>query len=142
LRFALALACCAALLAAPALAQPNTLAGVWTFSTAPSGEAACTISGRAVLTAQRARNRHSVRMQVVQHCTVNDDVLTEQACEAVQTGAKLEIDCRIVEGPPPDEYLPDNFSLDIRTNDLMQGQLRSGWNAPALWRRGVDGAIS
>lgn len=121
--------------------QSVNLAGVWGFETAPESSENCVISGRAQVTPTSNANRFNVRMRVLQHCDVSEDVHTERECTATRTGQDVTIDCRLL-AEPSTPYLPDNFTLEIRSPALMEGHLVSGWIAPAAWRREGEAFVS
>lgn len=133
-----------AALAAPAQAQPAApnITGVWGFETESATDWRCVISGRAQVRAA-ARNRYDIQMQAVQHCEAfaDQDVRTEQTCTATQELSRLTLDCRLIT-QTEQEYLPDNFTLEIKSGALMEGLLVSGWVARAQWRRDGDALTS
>lgn len=131
-----------ALLGLPAQAQARIdLAGAWAFETAPETSDNCVISGRAQLAPTRRADRFNVRMQVMQRCDIGADIHTEQDCVATRTEQDVLIDCRLITAPET-PYLPDNFTLRLRSPSLMEGNLVSGWIAPAVWRRDGDAYVS
>ncbi|MDX2234206.1 MAG: hypothetical protein NW200_06880 [Hyphomonadaceae bacterium] len=61
----------------------------------------------------------------------------EQTCTARRNGDQLEVESVIVRVSPANtSYAPDNWSLTIRSADLMVGELRSADIANVEFRRG------
>lgn len=128
-----------------ALAQRNAapapnIAGAWSFQTAPydgDGDGrACTMRGTMTIAPTRSAGDFTCVFTAVETCPWGEWT-AEQSCTAKRTGAKLEITSTITKVTPPTvSYAPDNWSLTIRTGDLMVGELRSADIANVQFRRG------
>jgi hypothetical protein len=119
-----------AMLAAPASAQNNSLAGTWSFQSQSYGneEFGVIMSGAAVIE-RPSRGRYSIRMlvheQIVERETGRSRLLTaRQNCTGTQDGEQFSITCQMAE--PLEGYQPDNFVLQRGENaDQLVGALSS-----------------
>lgn len=123
----------------PTPAAPN-IAGAWSFQTAPydsDGDGQpCTMKGTMTIAPARTAGDFSCRFTAIETCPWGEWT-AEQTCTAKRTGAKLEITSTITRVTPATvSYAPDNWSLTIRTGDLMIGELRSADIANVQFRRG------
>lgn len=138
-RFASALLASAALCGA-ALAQPRSeapsIAGAWGFETAPYQSGSCRMTGAMTIARSRVANEYTCTFIATERCTWGE-WSAEQRCTARRTGDRLEIVSTIVKlTPPGTSYAPDNWSLTVRSSDLMVGELRSADIAGVQFRRG------
>ncbi len=130
------LACAGAAIAQPA--APNVL-GAWRFETARydvDNGGGCQMTGSMTITRGPSANVYACRFIATETCPWGE-WSAEQTCVATRTGAKLEIESTIVKlTPATTSYAPDNWSLTIRSSDLMMGELRSADIADVQFRRG------
>ncbi len=144
---ALALAAAVTLLAVTniASAQPRrevapSVIGAWRFETARFGIASdgagCRMTGTMTIAQGSRPNAFACTFVAVETCN-RGTWSAEQRCTATRTGDTLEIVSEIVRVTPANPgYAPDNWSLTIRSADLMIGELRSADIAPVQFRRG------
>lgn len=128
-----------------AVAQPQrqpatSVIGAWRFETAkygidPRGKN-CQMSGTMTIARGASANTFACSFIATESCSWGQ-WSAEQRCTATRNGDKLEIASEIVRlSPPNTSYAPDNWSLTIRTSDLMIGELRSAAVANVQFRRG------
>lgn len=122
----------ASLLVSPAAAQTNDFAGEWVID-ARQEQIRCTLTGRAVLTAQTS-SRWRVALTTHEVCESGAEWRSEQTCLAVRDGARMTVDCAVLSATPSN-YEPDDFALTIREDGTMAGALNSLEQWEALWRR-------
>jgi hypothetical protein len=146
-RLALAAAVLVALVgSASALAQPKkgasppAITGAWSFQTAPyDGDRdgrTCSMRGAMTITPGRDASTLNCVFTAIETCPFGEWT-AEQTCTAKRTGDKLEIASTIRKVTPSTvSYAPDNWSLTIRSGDLMVGELRSADIANVQFRRG------
>lgn len=118
---------------------PN-IAGAWSFQTAPydgDGDGrACSMKGTMTIAPARTAGDFTCTFTAVETCPWGEWT-AEQTCTAKRTGAKLEITSTLRRVTPATvNYAPDNWSLTVRTTDLMIGELRSADIANVQFRRG------
>ena len=118
---------------------PN-IAGAWSFQTAPydaDGDGrACSMKGTMTIAPTRTTGDFTCVFTAIETCPWGEWT-AEQTCTAKRNGAKLEITSTITRVTPATvNYAPDNWSLTIRTSDLMIGELRSADIADVQFRRG------
>lgn len=123
-----------------AAAQPKreaaNIAGGWRFETAPYDGGACRMTGAMTIARGPGANDFICTFIATEKCN-GAEWSAEQSCTARRTGDKLEITSAIVRlTPPHTSYVPDNWSLTIRSSDLMVGELRSADIAGVQFRRG------
>ena len=128
-----------------AVAQPQrdaatAVTGAWRFETAPydigAGGKTCQMTGSMTIVRGTRANAFACTFIATESCNWGQ-WSAEQRCTATRTGDKLEIESQIVRLTPPNtSYAPDNWSLTIRSSDLMVGQLRSADIANVQFRRG------
>lgn len=123
-----------------AVAQPKrapaNIAGAWRFETAPYDGGACRMTGSMTIVQSRTGGDYTCTFIATERCNWGE-WSAEQSCTAKRTGEKLEITSTIVRlSPPGTSYAPDNWSLTIRSPDLMVGELRSADIAGVEFRRG------
>jgi hypothetical protein len=116
---------------------PNILGG-WRFETAPYDGGVCKMTGTMTIVRGAGPNAFTCTFVATERCGSNE-WSAEQRCTATRTGERLEITSAIVRLTPPNvTYAPDNWSLTIRSTDLMVGELRSADIANVQFRRGPD----
>jgi hypothetical protein len=122
-----------------AAAQPKgeaSIAGAWRFETSRYQSGACQMTGSMTIARARGANAYTCAFIATERCRWGE-WSAEQRCTAQRTGDRLEIASTIVRlTPPGTSYLPDNWSLTIRSSDLMVGELRSADIAGVQFRRG------
>ncbi len=134
------LAAATAASAQPRPAPGTSVVGTWRFETArfsvaPDGSG-CRMSGSMTIVRGSRANAFACTFVATESCT-RGAWSAEQRCTATRTGDKLEIVSEIVRVTPPNtSYAPDNWSLTIRSSDLMIGELRSADIANVQFRRG------
>lgn len=126
-----------AALAQPSRAQPApAITGVWRFETAPYDGGVCRMTGEMTVARTRTANDFTCTFTATEHCG-DRSWSAEQTCTARRSGDRLDITSTIVRLSPPNlSYAPDNWSLAIRSSDLMVGELRSADIANVQFRRG------
>ncbi|MAP94997.1 MAG: hypothetical protein CMK07_08615 [Ponticaulis sp.] len=147
--FGAALAC--SLFAAPAVAKEKSseaedvttadLSGEWSFI-ANTGDD-CSFTGLALLLPTDSPDQFSCELTALQVCTT-ETWQVRQSCSARRLGDQLVINSEIeefVQGEATGAYLPDNFSLKIKSADFMKGVLLSWGSHIAEFRR-TEGTIS
>jgi hypothetical protein len=140
---ALAIGLLAAAAATSAEAQrridPAAILGVWRFETERydiGQDGGCRMSGTMTIAAGRTANAYVCRFTATETCAWGE-WSAEQTCTAERQGDRLDITSTIVRLSPPNiSYAPDNWSLTIRSPDLMVGELRSADIAGVQFRRG------
>jgi hypothetical protein len=140
LLFALAAAAVATAAAAQPKGEPATVLGAWRFETAEYDIAAdgrgCRMTGDMTIARGRAANEYACRFVATETCAFGQ-WSAEQTCVARRRGDRLEIESAIVRLTPANtSYAPDNWSLTIRSSNLMVGELRSADIANVEFRRG------
>ena len=123
-----------------ARAPAPVVTGVWSFQTqAYDGDRdgrACSMRGTMTIVQGRQPGALNCTFVATETCP-NGSWTAEQSCTATRRGAKLEIASTITRVTPGTvNYAPDNWSLTIRTSDLMVGELRSADIAGVQFRRG------
>jgi hypothetical protein len=123
-----------------AVAQPKgapvDIAGAWRFETAPYDGGACRMTGTMTIVRGRGANAYTCTFIATESCRWGQ-WSAEQRCTAQRDGARVDIASTIVRlTPPGTSYVPDNWSLTIRSSDLMVGELRSADIAGVEFRRG------
>ena len=128
-----------------ALAQPPrneapSVVGAWRFETARFGVAAdgagCRMTGTMTIVRGARPDTFACTFTATETCS-RGAWTAEQRCTATRVGEKLEIVSEILRVTPANSgYAPDNWSLTIRSADLMVGELRSADIAPVQFRRG------
>ena len=143
-RIACVLTICAVAIVSVASAQPRrnappSVIGAWRFETARYDGGAgggCQMSGTMTIARAAAPNTFACTFIATESCGVNR-WSAEQRCTATRSGDKLEITSEIVRlSPANTSYAPDNWSMSIRSSDLMVGELRSADIADVQFRRG------
>lgn len=120
-------------------AAPN-IVGAWSFQTAPydgdrDGQA-CSMKGTMTIAPARTAGEFTCTFTAVETCPWGEWT-AEQTCTAKRAGGKLEITSAIRRVTPSTvNYAPDNWSLTVRSSDLMIGELRSADIANVQFRRG------
>jgi hypothetical protein len=140
---ALALGLLAATIATTASAQRRTdapsILGAWRFETARydvTQSGGCQMKGSMTIVRGRDANTFTCRFIATESCNWGE-WSAEQTCTATRQGDKLEITSTVVRLTPNNiSYAPDNWSLTIRSTDLMVGELRSADIANVQFRRG------
>ncbi len=117
----------------PAKAQdsaidPQSLTGVWRFQTEVEYNLACVMSGEMVITADENQpGVYTCEFEAFEDCERGQVFRAQQVCTASLDSGTLEIASEViqVEPTPPEgsTYLPDNFSLNVRSSRLMEGVL-------------------
>jgi hypothetical protein len=130
---------CAALLAAPAAAQPvaaSALVGRWALVTAPHPNDRCVISGEARGARTTRADTLRFELTVKSECPDWGVWHVRETCTGVVTGAHVAVACTLISAEP-DNYVADNFTLDIASPDRMNGRLydHRWWDEPCVWRR-------
>jgi hypothetical protein len=138
--FALAATSSAVFAQPRARATTPVITGVWTFQTqaydSDHDGRPCSMRGTMTIMQGRQPGALSCTFVATETCP-NGAWTAEQSCTAARTGARLEITSTITRVTPGTvNYAPDNWSLTIRTNDLMVGELRSAAIAGVQFRRG------
>jgi hypothetical protein len=123
-----------------ARAQAPVITGAWSFQTQPydGDRDGRTCSMRGTMTIVQGRTPGALTCTFVATETCPHGAWTaEQTCTATRTGDKVEITSTITRVTPATvNYAPDNWSLTIRSSDLMVGELRSADIAGVQFRRG------
>lgn len=123
-----------------ARAVAPVITGAWRFQTRPyDGDRdgrACSMRGTMTIVQGRQSSALTCTFVATETCP-HGAWTAEQTCTATRTGDKLEIASTIRRVTPSTvNYAPDNWSLTIRTSDLMVGELRSADIADVQFRRG------
>lgn len=122
--------------AQPKRASGPDIAGTWRFETAPYDGGVCRMTGTMTIARGAGANGYTCTFIATETCS-GRSWSAEQRCTAQRNGAGLEIASTIVRVTPPNtSYVPDNWSLTIRSADLMVGELRSADIADVQFRRG------
>jgi hypothetical protein len=120
-------------------AAPASILGAWRFETARydvSREGGCQMTGEMTITTGPDANTYACRFKATESCSWGE-WSAEQTCTARRAGDRVEIESAIVRlHPATISYAPDNWSLTIRSSDLMVGELRSADIANVQFRRG------
>jgi hypothetical protein len=120
-------------------APAPVVTGAWSFQTAPyDGDRdgrTCSMRGSMTI-AQGRDGALTCAFTAIETCP-GGTWTAEQTCTAVRAGAKLEITSTIRRVTPNTvNYAPDNWSLTVRSSDLMVGELHSADIANVQFRRG------
>ena len=139
---ALAMAVMATPIAAaqPAAQASTSVLGAWRFDTARydvgTDGRSCRMSGAMTIVRGAHAGEFDCSFVSTERCTWGA-WSAAQTCTATRTGDKLEITSTIVRLTPANiSYAPDNWSLTIRSTDLMVGELRSADIANVQFTRG------
>jgi hypothetical protein len=133
----------ALMLCAPldARAQPASasILGDWEMEALLEPARDCTITGQAHIDPGDQEGLR-VRLSVRETCRSGGDWRAEQRCRALRKDAGVHIFCTVVSDTP--YYYRDNFALDIRSSQLMEGWLLSSLSGHATWRRPAAPLVS
>lgn len=111
------------------------ISGEWSFVAKTEDD--CSFTGVALLTKTDSPNRFGCELTALQVCTV-ETWQVRQSCSANRLGDQLIITSKIEEflqGEETGAYMRDNFSLKIKSADLMRGVLLSWGSHVAEFRR-------
>ncbi|MAK60673.1 MAG: hypothetical protein CMK09_06815 [Ponticaulis sp.] len=116
------------------------ISGEWAFEANTNDE--CSFTGLALLTRTDDPDRFECELTALQVCNV-ETWQVRQSCSAVRLGDQLIIDSTIeefIQGRDIGAYMPDDFTLKIKSGDHMRGVLRSWGQHIAEFRR-AEGVI-
>lgn len=116
------------------------ISGQWAFEANTNDE--CSFTGLALLMPTENPNRFECELTALQVCNV-ETWQVRQSCTAVRLGDQLIIDSEIeefIQGEDSGAYMPDDFTLKIKSGDHMRGVLRSWGQHIAEFRR-AEGVI-
>tara|TARA_B100001179_G_scaffold230792_1_gene219186 strand:+ start:1357 stop:1812 length:456 start_codon:yes stop_codon:yes gene_type:complete len=122
----------------PSAPEAADISGEWGFTANTNDD--CSFTGTALLTRTSDPNRFGCELTALQMCT-SETWQVRQSCSAVRLDDQLIINSEIEEflqGEPNQGYLPDNFSLKIKSSDFMKGVLLSWGRHSAEFRRTED----
>lgn len=135
--------------ASPALAgnegdtDPTDVLGTWSFQTKPYRNGQCMMTGTMHLAPHPDPGRYVCELTAVEMCSMWGRSVVRQSCQASRFGNQISIRSEIeemleskIEGLV---YVPDNFTLTVKSADRMFGALVSAVTAPAEFRRATDG---
>lgn len=126
--------------AAPAQAQSASLMGRWHFETSKHPRMDCRISGVADFSRGAVRGTYAVLLNARQICTDDArEVTALEACTAARQDQHMTITCRLIRSSS-ENYIADNFVLDVHSGDLMTGRLDDArsWDVPVRFDRGSE----
>jgi hypothetical protein len=129
---------------AAAYAQPRSvsLEGAWRFETSPHPVSGCVLRGDALVAPARG-GRHTVQIDVTQHCGSEVPYKARERCEATTAGGRVTMTCVVVSSETGG-YQPDSFDLAPGAAGVMTGRLvdTGVWNVPVTWRRPSAALVS
>lgn len=121
--------------AEPPVGNVADIAGEWSFVAQTDDD--CSFTGVALLTKTDNPNKFGCELTALQVCTV-ETWQVRQSCAANRLGDQLIITSQIeefIQGEETGAYMRDNFSLKIKSADLMRGVLLSWGSHIAEFRR-------
>lgn len=121
--------------AEPPVGTIADVSGEWSFVAQTDDD--CSFTGVALLTRTENPNKFDCELTALQVCTV-ETWQVRQSCTANRLGDQLIITSQIeefIQGAETGAYMRDNFSLKIKSADLMRGVLLSWGSHVAVFRR-------
>lgn len=128
-----------------AVAEPtqSDVLGTWGFQTNPYYSGACYMTGTMHVAPLSDDGVYPCELTATETCDNDDPASARQTCKIRQNGRQLTIISNVEEILLPVdqniEYLPDNFTLTVQSEDRMYGALVSFITVPVEFRRAQDG---
>lgn len=119
---------------AEAKPQRDPVLGDWRFETTVY-DGGCKMTGAMTITRGASPGTYACRFTATEVCP-SVRTTARQTCTATRSGDALEVTSTIVALAPPDSpYVPDDWTLTIRSASRMTGELRSADIAPVEFFR-------
>lgn len=124
-------------------ANGNDILGSWSFQTNPYRSGQCVMTGTMRVAPHEEEGRYNCEITAVEMCSMWGRSVVRQSCEIRRFGDQVSIRSSIEEMLETKfeglVYVPDNFTLTVRSADHMFGALVSAVTAPVQFRRTRDG---